>query len=55
MLVATSGAGIGLDYATATPDVIAAAVVSALSRLNEALPAEAGGARRAAQLISEIL
>jgi pimeloyl-ACP methyl ester carboxylesterase/predicted glycosyltransferase len=49
------GAGCRLDYESADPDVIADALVSALMTSTPALPVEAGGAARAARMISEIL
>ena len=49
------GAGHRLDYADATPDVIADALVSALRRPGNFMPVEAHGAGRAARMISELL
>jgi hypothetical protein len=49
------GAGIRMDYVTATPDVIARAVIAALDRPTHFKPVEADGATRAAKMLSELL
>lgn len=49
------GAGQRMDYATATPDVIADAVVKALQNTARPLPVEMDGAARAARMLSELL
>jgi pimeloyl-ACP methyl ester carboxylesterase/predicted glycosyltransferase len=49
------GAGIRMDYATATPDMIARAMIAALDRPTHFKPVEAGGATRAAKMLSELL
>lgn len=49
------GAGIRMDYTTATPEVIADAIVTALSRPTGFSPVEADGASRAAKMLSELL
>jgi predicted glycosyltransferase len=49
------GAGKRLDYDTATPDVIADALVAALRTPVRGTPVEADGAVRAARMISELL
>jgi predicted glycosyltransferase len=48
-------AGIRLDYATASPDVISASLVKALESRADFLPVEADGAKRAAKLIAELI
>ena len=49
------GAGRCMDYDTATPDVIAQALVRELSRTPSYRPVETDGAARAARLLSELL
>ncbi|HET7678305.1 MAG TPA: alpha/beta fold hydrolase [Candidatus Limnocylindrales bacterium] len=49
------GAGRCMDYATATPEVIAEAVASELRRPPQRLRVERDGAERAAKLIAELL
>jgi predicted glycosyltransferase len=49
------GAGIRMDYATATPDMIARAMITALDRPTHVKPVEANGAARAAKMLSELL
>ncbi len=49
------GAGHRLDYDTATPDMIADAVVAALRTPTRSAPVEADGAVRAARMISDLL
>ncbi len=49
------GAGKRMDYDTATPDVIADAMIAALRVPTEFKPVEAGGATRAARMIAELL
>jgi pimeloyl-ACP methyl ester carboxylesterase/predicted glycosyltransferase len=49
------GAGIRMDYSTATPDVIAHAMIAALHGPTRYKPVEADGARRAAKMLSELL
>jgi pimeloyl-ACP methyl ester carboxylesterase/predicted glycosyltransferase len=49
------GAGIQMDFATATPDMIADAMTRAISSPNAPKPVEADGARQAARMISELL
>ena len=49
------GAGVRLDYADATPEALAEAVVGALAAPVEYLPVTGGGAERAAELIAELL
>jgi hypothetical protein len=44
-----------MDFATATPDVIADAMVAALSGPTHFLPVESGGAAQAARMIAELL
>ena len=44
-----------MDYATLTPDSLAAAMVEALERPTSGRPVEADGAARAARMIAEIL
>ena len=48
-------AGIRMDYATATPDMIARAMIAALDRPTHFKPVEASGAMRAAKMLSELL
>lgn len=48
-------AGIRLDFGTATPDVIAEAMVEALRRPVRCRPVEADGAQRAARMLSALL
>lgn len=48
-------AGRRMDYATATPEVIAEAIATELDRPVDSLPVESGGARRAAGLLAELL
>jgi pimeloyl-ACP methyl ester carboxylesterase/predicted glycosyltransferase len=48
-------AGVRMDYATATPDMIARAMVAALDRSSRFKPVEADGAMRAAKMLSELL
>ena len=49
------GAGIRMDYTTATPDMIADAMIAALNRPVGFKPVEADGAVRAAKMLSELL
>ncbi|WP_065755582.1 alpha/beta hydrolase [Bradyrhizobium paxllaeri] len=49
------GAGIQMDFASSTPDMIADAMMSAVSRPDQPKPVEADGARRAAAMIGELL
>jgi pimeloyl-ACP methyl ester carboxylesterase/predicted glycosyltransferase len=49
------GAGIQMDFAASTPDMIADAMMLALSRSGKPNPVEADGARRAARMIAELL
>jgi pimeloyl-ACP methyl ester carboxylesterase/predicted glycosyltransferase len=49
------GAGLCMDYAEAEPDRIAAAIVDQLSRVPAYRPVRSDGARRAAELIAEVL
>ena len=49
------GAGIEMDFATSTPQTPADAMTLAVSNLNAPKPVEAGGARTAARMISELL
>ncbi|MEH2518535.1 pimeloyl-ACP methyl ester carboxylesterase [Bradyrhizobium sp. AZCC 1610] len=49
------GAGIQRDFAASTPDMIADAMMLALSRSGKPNPVEADGARRAARMIAELL
>jgi hypothetical protein len=44
-----------MDYATATPDVIAEAMIEALRTPAGFRPVEADGAARAARMIAELL
>lgn len=48
-------AGWRMDYATATPEAIAAAMVAALKRSTTFKPVESDGAMRAARMLAEIL
>jgi pimeloyl-ACP methyl ester carboxylesterase/predicted glycosyltransferase len=48
-------AGIRMDYATATPDMISGAMIAALERPTRFKPVESGGALRAAKMLSELL
>jgi pimeloyl-ACP methyl ester carboxylesterase len=49
------GAGIQMDFAASTPDMIADAMTRAVSSPNAPKPVEADGARSAARMISELL
>jgi pimeloyl-ACP methyl ester carboxylesterase/predicted glycosyltransferase len=49
------GAGVRMDFETATPDLIADAIVTALDREVAYRPVETAGARRAAELLAELL
>jgi len=49
------GAGRRMDYATATPDMIADAMVAALREPTRFKPVEADGAARAARMLTEIV
>ena len=49
------GAGIEMDFAASTPDMIADAMMLALSTSDKPNPVEADGARHAARLIAELL
>ena len=49
------GAGRRMDFATAGPDAIAAAIAEEIGREVDYRPVEAGGAARAASLIAELL
>ena len=49
------GAGRRMDYDTATPEVIADAIVQELGRTVEYRAVESDGARRAAEMIAELL
>jgi predicted glycosyltransferase len=49
------GAGRRMDYATASPDVIADAMVTALREPTRFKAVEAGGAARAARMLAEII
>ena len=49
------GAGIRMDFAASTPDMIADAVVLALSRPSNPRPVEADGPGKAAAMIAELL
>jgi predicted glycosyltransferase len=49
------GAGRAMDYVTADPDAIAAAMAEEIDRPITYLPVEADGARRAAELIAPLL
>ena len=44
-----------MDYDTATPDVLAEAMVAEMVSQPDYLPVESGGAARAAALIGELL
>ena len=48
-------AGRAMDFASATPEVIAAAIVEELQRKPDYRPVESRGAQRAAQRIAELL
>jgi hypothetical protein len=48
-------AGRRMDYATATPELIAAAIAEELDRPVDYRPVETDGAARAASLIAELL
>ena len=43
-----------MDYATATPEAIADALVAELGRRVDYLPVDSGGARRGAAMIAEL-
>src|SRR5713101_9274655 len=49
------GAGIRVDYTTATPEMIANGMIAALNRPVGFKPVEADGALRAAKMLSELL
>ena len=49
------GAGIQMDFAASTPDIIADAMMRALCSPNQPKPVEADGAAKAARMISELL
>lgn len=49
------GAGRRMEYATATPEVIAAAMIDALNTKSDYRPVEADGAARAARMIADLL
>jgi predicted glycosyltransferase len=49
------GAGRCMDYATATPDVLAEAMATEMAKTHDYRPVESGGAERAAALIAELL
>ena len=49
------GAGQRMDFASATPETIADAIVSVLGRETNSRPVETGGAARAAAMIAELL
>jgi len=49
------GAGIRMDYMTATPEMIADAMIAALNRPANFKPVEADGAMRAAKMLSALL
>jgi UDP:flavonoid glycosyltransferase YjiC (YdhE family) len=49
------GAGRRMDYASATPEVIAQAMLGELGRRTAYRPVEADGAARAARMIAELL
>jgi UDP:flavonoid glycosyltransferase YjiC (YdhE family) len=49
------GAGIQMDFVAATPDMIADAMMLALSGSGKPNPVEADGARKAASMIAELL
>jgi UDP-N-acetylglucosamine:LPS N-acetylglucosamine transferase len=49
------GAGVRMDYATATPEKIAIAALGALDAPARFRPVEADGAARAAAMLSELL
>jgi pimeloyl-ACP methyl ester carboxylesterase/predicted glycosyltransferase len=49
------GAGIQMDFAASTPDMIADVMTLALSSPDKPKPVEADGARRAARMIAELL
>ncbi|UPJ52380.1 alpha/beta fold hydrolase [Bradyrhizobium sp. 200] len=49
------GAGIQMDFAASTPDMIADAMMLALSRSGKPKPVEVDGARRAAGMIADLL
>ncbi|MDQ1324208.1 MAG: hypothetical protein QG587_1544, partial [Chloroflexota bacterium] len=49
------GAGRAMDYATSTPELIAAAMAAEIDRPVACRPVESGGARRAAALIAELV
>ena len=53
--LARYGAGRCMDYATATPELIAEAIADELSRTVEYRPLETNGASRAAALIADLL
>ncbi|HEX3213709.1 MAG TPA: alpha/beta hydrolase, partial [Actinomycetota bacterium] len=53
--LAQYGAGRRMDFPTATPDVIAAAISEEISRQVAYRPVETDGATRAAGLIAELL
>ena len=49
------GAGIRMEFATSTPDIIADAMVTALKRPAQFRPVEADGAARAARMLAELI
>jgi pimeloyl-ACP methyl ester carboxylesterase/predicted glycosyltransferase len=49
------GAGIRMEFATSTPDMIADAMVTALKRTAQFKPVEADGAARAARMLAELI
>jgi UDP-N-acetylglucosamine:LPS N-acetylglucosamine transferase len=49
------GAGRRMEFATATPDMIADAMVAALHRPARFKPVETGGAARAARMIAALI
>ena len=49
------GAGRRMDFDTATPDVIAAAIAEEIGRPVDYRPVETDGARRAAEKLAELL
>ena len=49
------GAGIRMEFATSTPDLIADSMVTALKRPAQFKPVEADGAARAARMLAELV
>ena len=49
------GAGRAMDYRTADPDAVAAAMAEEIDRPVQYRPVDAGGARRAAEMVASLL